>query len=83
MKTLQQNDAMGAETETHLWLGKTAREVLREAYHDNCIIKPIEQPKSTRTDIVRPVTYTVYDRTTADAEIGHPGEEIGTLVELP
>lgn len=84
MKTLQHNlnNDTGEECETYLWLDKSAKDVLREAYHDRCVVKPVNQPKSTRSDIVRPTTYTVYDRSDCGGR-EEEGEEVGTLVELP
>lgn len=81
MKVLQQNADYDGIIETHLWDGKSARDVLREAYHDRCTIRKVDQPKSTRTDITRPTTYVVYDRSEAEGR-ENDGDPVGILVEL-
>lgn len=88
MKTLQQSTGMkpGADDpdqcSTHLWLDKSAQDVLREQYHDRCVLQPVDQPKSTRTDVLRPKTYIVIDRTDTSCREDQ-GAPVGTLVELP
>lgn len=82
MKTLQIKDPNDT-CETVLWEGKSAQDVLRDQYHDNCTIgKPIDQPRTGRTDVSRPTTYIVRDRDgTFDRE--DEGSGVGLLVELP
>lgn len=83
MKTLEiKGDAECGNLETCLHNDKSAREVIREQYHDNCVLKPVTQPKSTRTSVTRPTTYIVEDRTDLGGR-EDVGEPVGTLVELP
>lgn len=83
MKTLEIKGDMDCGTvETSLHEGKSAREVMREQYHDACVLKPVTQPKSTRTSVTRPTTYTVEDRCGTNGREDE-GYTVGTLVELP
>jgi hypothetical protein len=85
MKTLQIKDrhsAPNGEVETILWEGKRAVDVLREQFHDNCVLgKPVDQPLTGRRDVSRPLTYIVRDRTCCSDR--SDGDPIGVLVELP
>lgn len=83
MKTLQIKPGVlhdGSDMETLIWEDKSAKDVLREQYHDNCIIKPTIQPRSNSTKVHRPTTYQVYDRTDSE-DRNDIRESVGTLIE--
>lgn len=85
MKTLQIKDSANAsngEVETVLWEGRSAKEVLREQYHDNCVLVPVGQPRTNSPTVSRPTTYIVRDRNLCE-ERTDAGEAQGVLVELP
>jgi len=85
MKTLQVKDrdtAPNGEVETLLWEGKSAREVQREQYHDNCVLTPVEQPRTNSPTVSRPQTYIVRDRSEACGREDE-GDSIGVLIEIP
>jgi len=93
MKTLQikdHNSAPNGYVETVLWNNKSARDVLREQYHDNCVLgdefgtvnKPVQQPQTNNPQVSRPTTYAVFDRSNTDGR-EDSGTAVGVLVELP
>lgn len=83
MKTVEVKGQLeDGDLETAVHQDKSAREVMREQYHDRCVLKPVVQPKSTRTNILRPTTYVVEDRASC-GERDDEGDPLATLVELP
>lgn len=83
MKTIEVKGRLDdGDLETAVHQDKSAREVMREQYHDTCVLKPLVQPKSTRTSILRPTTYIVEDRNGVN-ERESEGDPLATLVELP
>lgn len=69
--------------EVNVWEGKSARDVLKERYDDNHILKPAEQPRPVSSGIKRPKLYRVEDRRGVEKKQTEDVELEATLFELP
>lgn len=83
MKTVRIRGDIGCDDlETFVYEGKSAREVLREQFEDHHTLREKVQPKSLVSNIGRPTTYEVMDRSDTQGR-REEGFAIGVLVELP